>query len=144
MSNWLYYTKKPTTIQAAQWWENGDCPDDACETFDRGHGPFQGEGKVVRYYRRPDCDGQDKCKHCGKIMHVHGWIETLEGGHIVCPGDRIIKGVKGEYYPVKPDIFDTLHRVASMEEQTAAAMRDGDFVPLTEVIDTLKNEVQDE
>lgn len=35
----------------------------------------------------------------------HGWIDTLEGGHIVCPGDWIIKGIKGEYYPCKPDIF---------------------------------------
>ena len=34
-----------------------------------------------------------------------GWIATLEGGHIVSPGDYIIKGVKGEHYPCKPDIF---------------------------------------
>ena len=34
-----------------------------------------------------------------------GWIETLEGGHIVTPGDYIITGVKGEHYPCKPDIF---------------------------------------
>lgn len=35
-----------------------------------------------------------------------GWIETLEGGHIVYPGDWIITGVKGEQYPCKPDIFE--------------------------------------
>ena len=34
-----------------------------------------------------------------------GWISTLEGGHIVSKGDWIIKGVAGEYYPCKPDIF---------------------------------------
>jgi hypothetical protein len=34
-----------------------------------------------------------------------GWIFTLEGGHIVTPGDYIITGVKGEHYPCKPDIF---------------------------------------
>ncbi len=34
-----------------------------------------------------------------------GWIKTLEGGHIVTPGDWIITGVKGETYPCKPDIF---------------------------------------
>lgn len=39
-------------------------------------------------------------------MHNHGWIDTLEGGHIVCPGDWIITGVKGENYPCKPDIFE--------------------------------------
>lgn len=35
----------------------------------------------------------------------YGWIETLEGGHIVSPGDWIITGVLGEHYPCKPDIF---------------------------------------
>ena len=34
-----------------------------------------------------------------------GYINTLEGGHIVTPGDWIICGVKGEFYPCKPDIF---------------------------------------
>jgi hypothetical protein len=33
------------------------------------------------------------------------WIDTLEGGHIVTPGDYIITGIKGEHYPCKPDIF---------------------------------------
>jgi hypothetical protein len=32
-------------------------------------------------------------------------IETLEGSMRVNKGDYIIKGVKGEYYPCKPDIF---------------------------------------
>ena len=35
----------------------------------------------------------------------YGWVETLEGGHLVTPGDWIITGVKGEVYPVKSDIF---------------------------------------
>lgn len=50
-------------------------------------------------------DGKTPCKHCGVIMHDHGWIDTLEGGHIVCPGDWVITGVKDERYPCKPDIF---------------------------------------
>ena len=32
-------------------------------------------------------------------------IVTLEGEHIVSPGDYIITGIKGEKYPCKPDIF---------------------------------------
>ncbi len=32
-------------------------------------------------------------------------IRTLEGEHIASPGDWIIKGVKGEFYPCKPDIL---------------------------------------
>jgi hypothetical protein len=33
-------------------------------------------------------------------------IPTLEGQHIPNEGDYIIKGVKGEFYPCKPDIFE--------------------------------------
>lgn len=32
-------------------------------------------------------------------------ILTLEGEHLVSPNDFIIRGIKGEYYPCKPDIF---------------------------------------
>ncbi|AMS02456.1 hypothetical protein SEA_LORDFARQUAAD_57 [Gordonia phage LordFarquaad] len=32
-------------------------------------------------------------------------IATLEGGHWVSPGDFVIRGVQGEFYPCKPDIF---------------------------------------
>jgi hypothetical protein len=33
-------------------------------------------------------------------------IKTLEGDMIASVGDYIIKGVKGEFYPCKPDIFE--------------------------------------
>lgn len=33
-------------------------------------------------------------------------IETLEGTMRVSIGDYIIKGVQGEFYPCKPDIFE--------------------------------------
>ena len=100
------YRKKPVVVAASQWFKNGDHPEDATETFTDDDGkPFQGEGHVVRYYRRPECDGQNVCR-CESIMHLHGWIDTPEGGHTVCPGDWIIKGVKGEFYPCKPDIFE--------------------------------------
>lgn len=33
-------------------------------------------------------------------------IQTLEGIMTAIPGDYIIKGVKGEFYPCKPDIFE--------------------------------------
>jgi hypothetical protein len=63
------------------------------------------KGHIVRYYRHPQVDDQRACEKCGRRMIDHGWIDTLEGGHIVCPGDWIIRGVKGELYPCKPDIF---------------------------------------
>lgn len=33
-------------------------------------------------------------------------IPTLEGNHLATEGDYIIKGVHGEFYPCKPDIFE--------------------------------------
>ncbi len=113
------YRKKPIVIDATQWFKNGDHPEDDRETFkdpDTGT-PFLGEGHVVRYYRNPDDEGERECAHCGKLMHWHGWIETLEGGHNVCPGDWIITGVKGEHYPCKPDIFEQTYEAADAEGQ---------------------------
>ena len=46
------------------------------------------------------------CKECKSEMHRHGNVKTLEGFHIACPGDFIIRGIKGEHYPCKPDIFE--------------------------------------
>lgn len=40
------------------------------------------------------------------------YIQTLEGRMEISEGDYIIKGIKGEYYPCKPDIFEeTYERV---------------------------------
>ena len=36
-------------------------------------------------------------------------IETLEGVMLAEPGDWIIRGVKGEFYPCKPDIFEATY-----------------------------------
>jgi len=40
-------------------------------------------------------------------------IETLEGGHFASFGDYIIKGVQGEFYPCKPDIFKQTYEEVS-------------------------------
>ena len=105
------FRKKPVVIDATQWFKNGDHPEDATEMFTHSETgeQFEGEGHIVRYYRRPEGDGQQECKYCGQIMHVHGWIDTLEGGHVVCPGDWIITGVKGEHYPCKPAVFEATY-----------------------------------
>lgn len=39
-------------------------------------------------------------------------IETLEGIMIAEPGDYIIRGVQGEFYPRKPEIFEATYEVA--------------------------------
>jgi hypothetical protein len=113
----MKYRKKPIVIDASPWFKNGDHPNDytaAREGFENGDlVDFSGalakslawEGAIVRYFRRPDVSGDTLCRHCGIRMHEHGWIDTKEGGHIVCPGDYIVTGVQGEHYPVKPDIF---------------------------------------
>ena len=40
-------------------------------------------------------------------------INTLEGVMKAMPGDYIIKGVKGEVYPCKPDIFEATYEVVN-------------------------------
>jgi hypothetical protein len=42
------------------------------------------------------------------------WVEipTLEGVHQATYGDYIIRGVKGEFYPCKPDIFELTYEKA--------------------------------
>ena len=107
------FRKKPIVIEATQWFKNGDHPDDNSEWISgpRPACKFLGEGKVVRRYRRPDKRGTQSCSECDSTMHYHGWIETLEGGHVVCPGDWIITGVKGERYPCKPDIFEVTYEL---------------------------------
>lgn len=42
-------------------------------------------------------------------------IATLEGAHWVTPGDWIIRGVAGEFYPCKPDIFAATYEPADGE-----------------------------
>jgi len=106
----MKFRKKAIVIEACRWFKNGDHPDDGAEVF--ADGPFKGEpteGKVVRYYRHPNVPGADFCAYCRRMFHDHGWIDTPEGGHIVCPGDWIIKGIRGEFYPCKPDIFEATH-----------------------------------
>lgn len=114
MSEFQWFVKKPIPVKAAQWFKNGDHPEDnAWETFDYPDEKGQvftrpkviREGAVVRYYRTPEMDGEHFCKHCNQSMKVHGWIDTLEGGHIVCPSDWIMTGVEGERYPIKDTIF---------------------------------------
>jgi hypothetical protein len=110
------YRKKPVVIEATQWLKNGDHPEDAVwRPFDDTvRSPVEPrEGYIVRYYRNPIGDGHEWCQQCkNHTMHEHGWIDTLEGGHIVCPGDWIITGVKGEHYPCKPDIFQATYEPA--------------------------------
>jgi len=81
------FRNKPIIVEAVQWFKHADDPD------------------VVPFPTERFTGFTPPCEICGTPMADHGWIETLEGGHIVCFGDWIIVGVKGEKYPCKPDIF---------------------------------------
>lgn len=110
------FRKKPVVIEASQWFVNGDHPEDGVGLpADDGLGGSYTriEGAVVRFFRHPEVPGTKPCEHCHNIMHLHGWIDTLEGGHIVCPADWVITGVKGERYPCKPDIFEATYEAVS-------------------------------
>jgi hypothetical protein len=72
----MKYRKKPVIIEAIQWLGENEK-----EIFDFVEDKYHmnGDGVLV--------------------------IETIEGEHIASVGDYIIKGVKGEFYPCKADIF---------------------------------------
>jgi len=55
-----------------------------------------------------DCDFQDPD---GVVYGLK--IMTLEGAHVVSDGDWVVKGLKGEFYPVKPDIFEQSYEIVS-------------------------------
>ena len=69
-------TKKPVTIDFLEW---------------TGENQVEMGGFI---------DSQD-FHHKDGVLVIH----TLEGDHNAIIGDMIIKGVHGEFYPCKPDIF---------------------------------------
>ena len=78
------YRKKPVVIEAIQF--NRDCFDDIANFT---------EGKAFNFYTEKCLNGKAYCD-----------IKTLEGVITATEGDYIIKGVQGEFYPCKPDIFN--------------------------------------
>jgi hypothetical protein len=81
-------TKKPVTVECVKWdGENLEEVKNFC-------GPsYIGGGK----------DGDRKLV-----------ISTLEGDMLASVGDFIIKGVKGEFYPCKPDIFEQTYDIVEV------------------------------
>ena len=71
------YMKKPVIIEAVQW--TGDNFGEVALFCDRISEAIPQEDELI--------------------------IKTLEGNIIASKGDYIIKGVQGEFYPCKPDVF---------------------------------------
>lgn len=78
------YRKRPVVVEAVQWTGNNHA--EMCEFID---------SEVFEI-----------------IPRVGLVIRTLEGDHHASPGDYIIKGVNGEFYPCKPDIFAKTYEAA--------------------------------
>ena len=58
------------------------------------------------------------------------YIPTLEGNMFIEPGDWIIKGIKGEFYPCKPDIFEATYE--AVHQVKPSPLSDEDFAKLIE------------
>ena len=90
------FRKKPVEIEAVQWTEPGgafaliDWSDEALRYDHLTSGPSSATGE-----------------DWGRLS-----VETLEGEMLVSPGDWIIRGVAGEFYPCKPDIFEATYEPA--------------------------------
>lgn len=104
------YRPKAMIVDAHQWHYNGDHPGDRVgehltDPLDDNNTYNRQEGAIVRYFRHPDFPGTTSCGQCKRTMHDHGWIDTPDGGHTVCPGDWILTTSNDEYYPVSPSVF---------------------------------------
>lgn len=88
---WAVYRKKPVAIQAIQW-----TGENLCEVIN-----FTGKHPRWSEWFATWEDYEARVRADGGIFK----IITLEGAMEATPGDWIIRGVKGEHYPCKPDIF---------------------------------------
>lgn len=85
------YRKKPVVIEAVQW-----TGDNLREIID-----FTGLHESAKKWTWEEYE---------KVVALQGLkIFTLEGPLNASPNDYIIKGVQGEFYPCKPDIFEATY-----------------------------------
>lgn len=96
------YRKKPVTIEARRFITNNEAGDKNMNELVEW---MNKSGQPDRYPRLAD---SIVARHDGTDIY----IITLEGEHKATVGDWIIKGVKGEFYPCKPDIFKETYESA--------------------------------
>lgn len=84
------FRKKPVVIEAVQW--NNINYEEISE--------FVGEVLV------PELESETAYVAGKGQPHFSLTIKTLEGNMKAMRGDWIIKGVNGEFYPCKPDVFE--------------------------------------
>lgn len=86
----MKYRKKPVVIDAEQLTEK------ACLNY------FKDNSKL--FMDKFNIQGSWNI-NTERIHNAYIAIETLEGNMLANLGDWVIKGVKGDFYPCKPDIF---------------------------------------
>ena len=62
-------------------------------------------------------NGKPLPKGHGKLKDAYCDIKTLEGTMRAYTGDYIIRGVNGEIYPCKPDIFEKTYEKVEVENE---------------------------
>jgi len=94
----MKFRKKPVVIDAVQlrW----DTWSDVCQLL--GSEMFR-RGAAVGCFTHERKETEDGNKGIGLK------IKTLEGWMLACDGDWIIRGVAGEFYPCKPEIFEATY-----------------------------------
>lgn len=98
----MKYRKLPVEIEAVQLcWANWN---EICE-FLGGIVSADNPGRISPTYS--DACGEENFQFDKAFIELT--IPTLEGDMTASHGDFIIKGVKGEFYPCKPDIFVLLY-----------------------------------
>lgn len=113
MSKPQRFRKKPVVIEAMQWPVKAQIEADTYEVRCRiaaVHRWVNGNGGRTEVKPAPD---------------IHVVVDTPEGEMRISPGDWIIRGVAGEFYPCKPDIFDaTYEAVSRMTDSLPERMRE--------------------
>ena len=114
MSEIKRYRKKPVVIEAVQWDGTSGGANTVIDWISGNEG-------CARYHCAPGgCTGTEEGHRVA--------IETLEGTMSADAGDFIIRGVQGEFYPCKPDIFEKTYEkyedsvVPRLTEEQAAIM----------------------
>lgn len=102
----MKYRKKPVVIDAVQW--NGDTEAGKAEALLLS--AFGAPPGGVFQLAREATDLDDGSRLVDTELSL--FIETLEGTMRCDPGDWIIRGVSGEFYPCKPDIFEKTYEPA--------------------------------
>lgn len=96
------YRKKPVEIEAMQLsWDNWNAICQWIGPFKDGMRGVYVDPKTGLWSIKPDFPNSE----------IGMLIPTLEGTMLAREGDYIIRGVKGEYYPCKPDIFSETYDV---------------------------------